>query len=38
MKYNDNTIFASVINISAILHHSPVSSIYKKILKKLKIH
>ena len=28
MKYNDNTVFASVINISAILHLSFTSIIY----------
>ena len=38
MKYNDKTVFAIVINISAIFHLSFTGSSIYKIFKKLKIH
>ena len=34
MKYNDNTVFANVINISEIFHLSLTSMIYIQDLKK----
>ena len=34
MKYNDNTVFANVINISEIFHVSFTSIIYMQDLKK----
>ena len=36
MKYNDNTVFANVINISEIFHLSFTSIIYMQDLKSLK--